>query len=250
MVDLWKRENNGLIRNILRQMKGSVINKTKLILKRNPKNFSAKETRAGIWYTNAICVDTYQLHKHKLEKKCETPQPSTDHQEIKIYYRNQFTNQYKQEEKQLKQIINSNVKPASKSNSVKLLVNYRSRKLSNLFIRNNPHKEPSPSYVVYRYTCEKEGCQPAQSYIGYTTSTLVERMRNHTQHGSILNHNNTIHNHKPTTQELVDNTKVIRKFATKQELLIAEALLIKEEAPLRSMLSARVKLAFSLFFYP
>ena len=39
---------------------------------------------------------------------------------------------------------------------------YKARKLSNLFIKNNPHRNPSPSKVVYEYTCEQEMCQPAQ----------------------------------------------------------------------------------------
>jgi hypothetical protein len=168
--------------------------------------------------------------KRFLQRKYDTPEMprKTD---LKIYYKGQFTSQYKQEEQQLRKIIEDNVTPAAETSTVKLQIYYKARKLANLFIRNNQHPSSSVSNVVYRYTCDNERCQPAQTYIGYTISTLVERMRNHAQQGSIRNHNIEVHNRKITTQEIVSCTKIITRLTTKQELTIAEALLIKEEIP-------------------
>ena len=60
---------------------------------------------------------------------------------------------------------------------------------------------------------------------------VVERIRNHAQLGSIRTHNLEAHNRKITTQEIVNCTEIVTKLPTKQELTIAEALLIKEESP-------------------
>jgi hypothetical protein len=177
-----------------------------------------------------ITVIEKEIHNF-LQRKLNEKDISSKPELIKLYYKNQFNSNYKHEEKQLRKIIENNVKPTSSTGEVKLLIYYQARKLKNLFIKNNPHGSSSISSVVYRYTCDHEGCQPTQTYIGYTISTLVERMRNHAQHGSILNHNKTQHNKKITTQEIVSNTKVIKKLPTKTDLLIAEALLIKEHNP-------------------
>ena len=71
-----------------------------------------------------------------------------------------------------------------------------------------------------------------KKYIGYTESTITERMRNHAQHGSIINHLRECHSiSKIKTVELVKSVKILARGATKQELLILEALYIKEEQP-------------------
>ena len=57
-------------------------------------------------------------------------------------------------------------------------------------------------------------------------------MRNHAQVGSIQKHNKEIHNKKSTTKELITKTVVIEKHHNKQDLVLAEALLIKSERPL------------------
>ena len=62
--------------------------------------------------------------------------------------------------------------------------------------------------------------------------TVTERMRNHAQHGSIINHLRECHSiSKIKTVELVNSVKILARGATKQELLILEALYIKEEQP-------------------
>ena len=149
---------------------------------------------------------------------------------MNLFYRNQMSSQYKQEETNLRKIIYENVTPREGS-SIKLSIYYKNRKLSQLFIKNNIHKDSSNSHVVYRYTCNKVECQPHQFYIGYTTTTLKQRMTTHAQMGSIKDHNMNVHNHKIKTSEAIENTTIVHRSQDRIELVIAEALLIKQDEP-------------------
>ena len=149
---------------------------------------------------------------------------------LNLYFRNQMSTQYKQVEDTLKKIIYDNAKPINENHKLQLHIYYKTTKLKNLFIKNNPHST-TKSNVVYRYTCNNRECQQAESYIGYTECELVDRLRNHTQLGAILNHNLQKHNSRITTREIQESTKIIRHHNQKDELLLAEALLIKIENP-------------------
>ena len=154
---------------------------------------------------------------------------------VNLYYKNQMSSQHKQEEVNIRKIIDANIEPRDEYR-IKLNVYYKSRKLKNLFIKNNPHKNNNNrSRVVYQYTCDTnaDGCQPSNPsvYIGYTTTLLKQRMTMHAQTGSIKNHHATHHNHKITTAEIMECIKIRHSSNDKQELLIAEALLIKSESP-------------------
>ena len=110
---------------------------------------------------------------------------------IPLYYRSQMSLQYKQEKETLKKIIADFVVPVKEEDQVKLNIFYKNKKLQNLFMKNNIHKpedQTKESRVVYQYTCPKQECQPCTSYIGYTECTLIDRLRNHAQIGSILTH--------------------------------------------------------------
>ena len=85
--------------------------------------------------------------------------------------------------------------------------------------------------MVYSFRCSQEGCQSLQ-YIGYTTCTLGQRFRGHSYKGSILNHIKL--NHKGadhTAAELLKSVKILYRGKEKNELKIAEALLIKQFQP-------------------
>ena len=68
-------------------------------------------------------------------------------------------------------------------------------------------------------------------YIGYTTTTLKQRMSTHAQNGSIITHSKEQHNRKLTTCEILQNVESIFHSTDKNELQIAEALFIKSECP-------------------
>lgn len=152
---------------------------------------------------------------------------------VKLYFKNQMTSQYKQDEHRLKQIISDYTAPTEENNHINLTIYYKSKKLKNLFIRNNSRKieDSKKSHLVYQYSCPNEGCSPSTLYVGYTECALVDRMRNHTQSGSIMTHNRETHGTKLSTNDILEQTTILRHFHKKDDLLIAEALLIKEMNP-------------------
>ena len=163
------------------------------------------------------------------------------------------TNIHKQEENNLCNIIKENVKPVDDQKKITLRVFYRGKKLRSLILRNNPHKiEGSKrSHVVYKYKCSRQECQPSNVYVGYTECSLEDRFRNHSQKGSILAHNLDKHQHKITASEMLENTEILCSYPTKQELVIAEALLIKEITPALNGQregETRILNIFNLFF--
>ena len=56
-------------------------------------------------------------------------------------------------------------------------------------------------------------------------------MTTHAQNGSIMAHARSAHKLKIKTQQILENIKVIYKSPEKMELVLAEALLIKEHSP-------------------
>ena len=79
-----------------------------------------------------------------------------------------------------------------------------------------------------------DGCQPNQSYIGYTTTSIKQRMTSHAQNGSIKNHNLNQHNSRISTNDIIDQIKILFNAPNKTDLRIAEALLIKKHNPSRN----------------
>ena len=136
------------------------------------------------------------------------------------------------DEKQLSDIIQRNLAPSDYNTNIKLHIYYRNKKLKNLIVHNRFYKATEQFSVVYQYTCDRGEYNSSQKYIEYTESTITERMRNHAQHGSIINHLRECHSiSKIKTVELLKSVKILARGATKQELLILEAFHIKEEQP-------------------
>ena len=150
--------------------------------------------------------------------------------DIYLYYRNQFTSNHISDERHLRKIIEDNITPVNPEKRIKLQIYYRNRKLQSLFIRNRLHRSKADSRVVYQYNCTQDGCNSV-SYIGCTICSLAKRFYTHVQTGAIRHHNHQVHNTKPLTQELLSSTQVLYRNPHQQDLLIAEALLIKEHQP-------------------
>ena len=58
---------------------------------------------------------------------------------VPLYFRNQMSATYKQDETTLQKIIKDFIKPQNDNASVILHIYYKSRKLQQLLIKNNPH---------------------------------------------------------------------------------------------------------------
>ena len=170
---------------------------------------------------------------NKLETSVIENQPPTG--SIVYYFENQMTSNYKNDEKSLHNIIEKHVKPVKDNEKVKLIVFYRNKKLSKLFIKNKPITTIDASkehHVVYQYTCDHESCNSANKYIGYTTTTLYQRFGCHTQNGSIKKH--LTEEHAATSlrrSDLIKNTKVLHRDNRRRDLIFIEALYIKELSP-------------------
>ena len=86
------------------------------------------------------------------------------------------------------------------------------------------------SHVVFRYACEEE-CNPSEKYIGQTTTSLKKKMTTHAQNGSIRIHNKEKHNRRPRTTEIFHQIEILHSSTDRQDLILAEALFIKEYQP-------------------
>ena len=155
--------------------------------------------------------------------------------EIKIYYRAFFSTLYKQEERIMKEIIHKNVKPKDPDTRINLQIYYKSKKTSNLLLRNNTAPEAEKmqkSHVVYQFTCTRGNCEVLPStYIGMTTTTLSRRLTFHLSSGAIKQHLQSDHSTAITRKILEENTEIIDTCKDERRLPIAEALFIKENSP-------------------
>ena len=136
-----------------------------------------------------------------------------------------MTNYYKNEEKHLQKIIPKFIKPKEPDKIVKLLIYYKTRKIKNLLINKNLSHIDNKDHIVYEFTCPENRCNAVSNYIGCSTNTLIERMKQHTREGSIKRHMEEENN--KNLDICIENTNIIGRNNNRKELLILESLLIK-----------------------
>ena len=143
---------------------------------------------------------------------------------------------YKKDERILRGIINRNCEPIQQSSSLKLTVYYKSPKVSNLVMKNNLSKDPSPlkaTNVVYQFKCTHGDCarQHNCTYIGYTTTTLGRRLTMHLQEGGPKRHLAERHGETLTRRDLVSNTAILDRSHDRRRLQALEAVYIRDCDP-------------------
>ena len=111
------------------------------------------------------------------------------------------------------------------------------------------YEKQTNDHVVYQYLCTQAGCNSVK-YIGYTTCHLAKRFYSHVQLGSINNHNKNVHNKKPFTKELLKDTSILYRGKEKNDLTIAEALLIKTHKPSLNLQEQGFTRILSIFWLP
>ena len=147
----------------------------------------------------------------------------------KLFYRNYMTTNYRQTEQQMKRIISDNIKGIN-DNRVELYIYYKNKKVRNLFIQNNNNRTIQQHNVVYEYLCDEELCNEVHtSYIGHTTTSLKERFK---QHSTIKKHYREVHNRNITGSQMLPNVKILATCHNKQDLVIQEAIFIKNHKPI------------------
>ena len=130
-----------------------------------------------------MMLDELKTPEMKINKNQDFNNITED--DIKLYFRCQFTNNYKVEEKELKKIIDKDVQHQNKDKHVKFLIYYKNRKLKTLFIKNKITNFKTTNIsendnVIYIYTCDKSPCNVTHTcYIGLTTTTVKEKIKQH-----------------------------------------------------------------------
>ena len=180
-------------------------------------------------YTNSM-VDS-EIKKFLAQK--ETKNNKKDKNSIPVYYESQMYLNYKIEERVIKKIIYDNTKCTSPNNILDLIFYYKNKNTSQLIMKNNFNSPPTQleqTNVVYEFTCPMSHSQVTK-YIGFTQTTLSQRLTFYRQNGSICNHFKEAHQSKPTREQLTSNTNIISKSSDRLRLAIKEALLILDKKP-------------------
>ena len=145
-----------------------------------------------------------------------------------LFYENQMSDAYKTDERILRGIISRNCDPVHQGEKLKLVIYYKTPKVSDLILKNNLSADPSTlkkTNVVYQYKCTHGDCarQHNGSYIGLTTTTLGRRITMHLQDGGPKRHLRDTHNTRLSRQDMVDNTTVLCKCTNRRKLHALEA---------------------------
>ena len=87
--------------------------------------------------------------------------------------------------------------------------------------------------IVYSFKCPFAHSNVHEyEYIGLTSTTLENRLRNHTYRGSIKEHILHEHNTSVTKTQLIENTSILAHAENRHKLFIKEALLILQKSPI------------------
>ena len=119
-------------------------------------------------------------------------------------------NNYKKDERILKDIIHINIKSNDPTKNPRpYIIYYNNLKTSNMVIKSNFMSSPSllqSSNVVYNFKCNSQNC--VAEYVGQTTLTLEKRLNAHYYNGSIKvdyqqNHQTPVTKHKEVECQLL-----------------------------------------------
>ena len=149
---------------------------------------------------------------------------------IRLYYRAFMSFKYKEEEKIIKSIVNSNVTSVDYNRKINLVIHYKNSKMKNLLMKNHPKLNEGPlkeCMVVNRFTCPIQG-YPG-SYIGMTIIRLSKRISCHLQEGAIFRHYKNKHHTRPTWDALLKCVEIAGRADNDLCLCIKEASFIEKE---------------------
>ena len=204
-------------------------------------------------YSNTFVDTEISKFLSKVEQNIDLP---VDVPIKTLYYRNQFHDNYKQDEQIIKRMVRNNI--TAHNCNVKVIVYYKCKRTSSYVMMNNQcakNKRPlTRNHVVYEFSCPIIGCyrnaahKRPNSYVGHTRCSLSHRLSGHQQHGSILDHFTESHGVRITRSQIVDNTRIRYTEQDPIRLKILEALVIKFESPsINSQLEAGVSRILKLF---
>ena len=150
---------------------------------------------------------------------------------IKFYVQLYNLSSFNSDKKRLNHILRSHVQPANDNSSVSVVTYYRPNKISSQFSTRVRAESSDRTNVVYNFTCGENACNA--SYIGYTSQTLVNRIKQHKyKSSSICKHYMYDHDTMPPKLPEFNNCfKIIYSSEHVINLKIVEAIYIKSEKP-------------------
>ena len=214
-----------------------------------------KQTFVNNGYRNSTFDKVLNKYLDKLPKPKPTTDTDSTGEVIEIYYRNQYSDAYKTDEKVLKDIVYNNVKCSRDTDRLKLTIYYKSKTVKSLVSKNNRNTPPTDLQqrnLVYEFKCNQDGCEHLSnsSYTGFTTTTLSRRLTMHLASGAIKDHCIQSHNHRITREQIVANTRIIRREHDENRLQITEAILIQSTNPALNRQSTGRTRTLKLFSLP
>ena len=214
-----------------------------------------KQTFVNNGYKNSAFDKVLNKFLDKVPNTEPPPDPDPAGQVIEVFYKNQYSDSYKTDEKVLKEIVYNNVKCTRETDKLKLTIYYKSNAVKSIVSKNNRNTPPAPLQqcnLVYEFKCNQDGREhlPNSSYIGFTTTSLSRRLTMHLASGAIKDHCNQSHGCIITREQIVANTKIIRKEQDENRLQITEAILIQSWNPALNRQSTGRTRTLKLFSLP
>lgn len=161
--------------------------------------------------------------------------PKKKENTIRLYYRSFMSSAYKVDERVIRGIIFDNVTCTNKNDTLDLTIYYTTKKTSSLIMKNNITASKDTlkmTNVVYKFCCPIEDCRlHSVGYIGATTTSLSRRLTMHLQEGTLKEHMTEQHGIPLTRKHLTQNTTVLKTCSNRTQLMITEALYIREHTP-------------------
>ena len=149
-----------------------------------------KQTLVNNNYSNNLVDQHINTFIHN--KFSDKQSPTIKSNVIPIFYKSQYHSNYKIEERIIKNIVKTNVKPTQTDSKVNIIFYYKNPKTCNLVIKNNlspPVPQHLKTNVVYSFKCPFAHSNVYDyEYIGMTSVKLQNRLQNHTYSGSIKDH--------------------------------------------------------------
>ena len=109
--------------------------------------------------------------------------PPEKPESVDLYVQFCSLSNFKSNKTTLENILTSHIKPTYPDKPWKLIPYYKPRKISSMFsTRRRRVADADRCDVVYQFSCSEDACNA--SYIGYTTQTLSNRIKQHRRSNS------------------------------------------------------------------
>ena len=226
------RYKTAVIKNFLQRAK--LISSSRTLFLKELSNI--KQTLVNNGFPNRLVDEQISVFLHNSSTNPSQPRKKS----VDFYYRNQFHQNYRQDESVIKDILEKCISPVDPEFTIRLIIYYKKFKTANLIIRNAPSLKKSHvslTNVVYQFKCPLGGSIPyhqdQHDYVGHTVTSLSRRLTTHLDENSAIRQHLNQHRdyNTPLRDILVDNTKILYRESCYKRLLLLEALTIKDLKP-------------------